>query len=137
MSIETTITLVLALVSLVGAGVTVITSLKKTPHENQQLDGDAANKYAQAAATVANENLRMAAKVGALEKRIDALEASNMTLEQTIEAERVRSRKFEDWAKRLSYQIRSLGQIPVPFEDEEPEEKPKPGARLAGGGALK
>ena len=134
---ETTVIVIAALVSVIGAVTTLIAAIRKTPHENMASDGDAANKYAQAAATVANENLRMSAKVGALEKRIEALEASNMTLEQTIEAERVRSRKFEDWAKRLSYQIRSLGQIPVPFEDEEPEEKPQPGARLAGGGALK
>ena len=109
---ENIITGILALVSLMGAGVTVITALRKTPHENLATDGDAANKYAQAAGLIATENLRMTVKIGELEKRIDALEAD-------IDYERIRSRKFEDWAKRLSYQIRSLGSVPVPFENDE------------------
>jgi hypothetical protein len=99
--------------------ISIITGLLKQPHENKSLDGNAANQYAQAAAAVAAENIKMTTKISGLEKRIDALESDNMTLKDTIEAERIRSRKFEDWAKRLSYQIRSLGSVPVPFENDE------------------
>ena len=115
MSIENLVTALLAFISLIGALVTIYVSLRKAPHENISLDGDAANKYAQAAKIIADENIKMAQKIGDLEKRIEALEAQ-------LQKEQLRSSKLENWAYRLTDQIKSLripGLTPVPLENSD------------------
>jgi hypothetical protein len=75
---------------------------KKAPLEGHALDAEAAGKYQRIAIDAADRLERLEKQVGELEKSLNLANA--------------RALKFEDWAKRLSGQVTSMGGVPVPFE---------------------
>jgi hypothetical protein len=98
------------IIAIIIAVSAAILSWRKAPNERRALDGDGAMKFEQAAASIAARNIE-------LMKRIEALERSVQELETSLAAEQERSRKFENWAQRLVYQIKMMGAgEPVPYE---------------------
>ena len=97
--------LVTSFVALLGAYL----AWRKTKPETRVLDGDAAESYQRIASQSAKRELELMAKIDVLEKRVDELAEQ---LEDAIK----RAEKFEDWARRLVHQVRSLGAVPVPLD---------------------
>jgi predicted nuclease with TOPRIM domain len=87
------------------AGVSLYIAWRKAPFESKHLDAQAAEKYQSIAVNAAD--------------RLDKLEAKVNELTQRAQAAEDRASKFENWAKRLSGQVVSMGGIPVLFEQSE------------------
>jgi hypothetical protein len=91
--------------TLLVAGVSLYIAWKKAPYESKNLDAAAAEKYQSIA-------VNAAARLDALEKQVTELSIRARAAEE-------RAAKFENYAKRLSGQVVSMGGIPVPFEPSE------------------
>jgi hypothetical protein len=76
----------------------------KMSSESRAITADAAEKFQQIANKAAD--------------RLDALESEMIQVRELLRQSELRAAKFENWAKRLSHQVHSLGYVPVPFEPE-------------------
>jgi hypothetical protein len=87
------------------AVVSLYIAWRKAPLESKNLDAAAAEKY-QAIAVNAAERLE------ALEKQVNDLAIKARAAEE-------RAARYENWARRLSGQVVSMGGTPVPLEPAE------------------
>ena len=90
-----------------------VLAYSKLPHEAKSLEGDAANKFAQAAGQVAGQNLTLQGRVEALEKRVDELERENVDLKAEVQELREENSSLREWADCLCGQIRESGKEPA------------------------
>lgn len=104
--------LVTAIIALIG----VVITWRKSKPESRVMDGDAAERYQRIASQSAKREIELMAKIDTLEKRVDELEAQ---LDTAI----LKADKFEEWARRLVHQVKSLGYDPVPLEPAKKEQE--------------
>jgi outer membrane murein-binding lipoprotein Lpp len=92
--------------------------------QTNSLDSSTAEKY-QAIADKASD------KIDKLQARLDKTETDMKAMREKLEAEvsalkaearsaNERAARFEDWAKRLVFQVRSLGAVPVELDPTRP-----------------
>jgi hypothetical protein len=108
--------------------------IQKTRSESAQANGEAAESFANTAQIYAKEVAAL--KIEMMEVRrqclaeIEAVRKESFVaksattlriedLERKFSAVESENKLLKDWTIRLSYQIRSFGQIPVPFESKE------------------
>jgi outer membrane murein-binding lipoprotein Lpp len=92
--------------------------------QTNSLDSSTAEKYQQIADKASD-------KIDKLQARLDKTEADMRTMKEKLEAEvyalkiearsaNERAERFENWAKRLVYQVRSMGGVPVELDPTRP-----------------
>jgi predicted nuclease with TOPRIM domain len=96
-----------------AALIVAVLAYSKLPHEAKSLEGDAANKFAQAAGQVAGQNLTLQGRVEALEKRVDELEKENVDLKAEVHELREENSSLRDWADCLCGQLKDAKIEPV------------------------
>ncbi len=99
------------IVTLIIAVAGAVLAWRKAPSERRSLDADAAEKYQQIAANAADREEE-------LKKRLLKLEAKVAEMEKQVKEANDRAIRFENYAKRLSYQVKALGHIPVPLDED-------------------
>jgi hypothetical protein len=110
--IDDLITLIVALGSLTLSYV----AYRKFKPEVQVLDADAATKYSDLVDKAAERESKYQMRIDALVIRVTQLETRQSELAEQVRDANRRADKFEGWAKRLTYQVQSLGGVPVPLE---------------------
>jgi predicted negative regulator of RcsB-dependent stress response len=103
-------------VTIVGLVIGAIAGWRKLRPEVQVLDADAATKYSDLVDKAAERESKYQMRIDALVIRVTQLEARQMELAEQVKDANRRADKFEGWAKRLTYQVQSLGGVPVPLE---------------------
>lgn len=96
-----------------AALIVAVMAYLKLPHEAKSLEGDAANKFAQAAGQVAGQNLTLQQRVEDLEKRVDELERENTELKAEVQELREENSSLKKWADQLCGQIKEAGKEPA------------------------
>jgi hypothetical protein len=141
MDTNTVIAIIGAILGTLTGGASLIKLWRMEKHEAKKLDaesiqneGSAAESYATAAALYAKEVASLKIELMGNQKRhMDemeifrskqasekaAMETRIIELGRKVEAMEIENKKLREWNIRLAYQIRSFGQIPVPFEVEE------------------
>ena len=120
------VSLIGSVVSVVGAGAAIYVLITKQPSDRRKTDSDSFAAIAEASesiasgAKVSNEFLRD--QIGELKKRDEEREKKLKEVEdRLITGEKINLEirreliAWQDWAKRLSHQVISLGGSPVPF----------------------
>jgi predicted nuclease with TOPRIM domain len=92
-----------------------IVTITKLPYETKALEGDAANKFAQAAGQIAGQNLTLQQRVENLEDRVTEVEQENGVLKKEVSELRDENNSLRDWAERLCAQVISLNGTPVNY----------------------
>jgi hypothetical protein len=121
------VSLIGSVVSVVGAGAAIYVLITKQPSERRKTDSDSFAAIADASESIAsgakisNEFLRD--QIGELKKRDKEREEKLKEVEdRLITGEKINLEirreliAWQDWAKRLSHQVVSLGGSPVPFK---------------------
>jgi predicted DNA-binding protein (UPF0251 family) len=83
-----------------------------------RLDADAAAKYGELVDRAAKRESEYQTRIDTLNARIVTVEAKQGELEIAVRAANYRAAKFEDWAKRLAFQVQSYGGVPVLLDPE-------------------
>ncbi len=96
----------------------VILAWYKAPIEGRRLHGETSNFSADAALKYQELASKAAEQIAAMQKRMELLESQVEHMEMQLETAQANATKFQDWAKRLSHQVHSLGGVPVPLETE-------------------
>jgi hypothetical protein len=120
------VSLIGSIVSVVGAGAAIYVLITKQPSDRRKTDSDSFAAIAEASesiasgAKVSNEFLRQ--QIDELKKRDeDRQKKLNEVEERQIVGDKINLEirreliAWQDWAKRLSHQVISLGGSPVPF----------------------
>ena len=107
------ITLIVAIVGVVGSISGILLSLRKYPHEAAGIDAETMKTYTEALKMQQERYDVLEAKFDAyraeIESRIDTLEEENDLL--------------KDWAERLVHQVQALGEVPVKIKPRKVKEK--------------
>lgn len=99
--------------------------------QTQQLDSSTAEKYQEIADKAAKTIQEMRKEIDEQQGKYEAGKKLLMARIATVEGEVIdlkaqlrqaneRASRFEDWAKRLVYQVRSMGGIPVDLDPTKP-----------------
>lgn len=108
-----TLALIIALIAAAPGVYAVWQQRKKIPLETSGLSADTAAKYQEIAR-------KSAERVDMMQTRLDLLETQVQALELQLRQANERAGRFEDWARRLTHQVRSLGGVPVELEPTRP-----------------
>jgi hypothetical protein len=122
--------IVTLIVSITALGGVVITWLKLKP-EGVVMDADAASKYGELVDRAAKRENEYQNRIDVLQARILSVEAKFGELQIEVRAANYRAERFEGWAKRLAFQVQSLGGVPVPIDPSEAETVPRPAVKKA------
>ena len=104
------------MIALIGSAVTVFINLRKARPEVQFLDADAATKYSDLVDRAAKREAEYQNRIDTLLSRMAQIEQKYSDLSDQVRTANQRADKFENWAKRLTYQVQSMGGVPVPLE---------------------
>jgi len=124
---ESYVSIIGGIVSIAGAIVTTYILIKKIPFDLRHTDSESTNSIAEASeslaksATVTNEFLRQQISEMIEREKRDHIELEVMRidldkLKKIQEAQSIEIAAWQDWAKRLSHQVVSLGGVPVAFK---------------------
>lgn len=95
---------------------------KKARPEIKKIESESASEYAAAAKASADavklytdELTGVRAELKELRKELDAKDAIITARDKVIMEQKTTIDDLKDWAERLTYQVKSRGEIPVPF----------------------
>lgn len=116
MDADTIIAIVIAVIAAAPGTIALIIAFRKAKPEISVLDADAAIKYSDLVDRAAKRESEYQSRIDSLNSRVAQVEAQYGELHEQVALANKRADKFEDWAKRLAFQVQSMGGVPVPFE---------------------
>lgn len=116
MDANTIVAIIIAIIAAAPGTIALFIAFRKAKPEMTVLDADAAIKYSDLVDRAAKRESEYQSRIDNLVHRIAEVEARYSELSQEVAMANKRSDKFEDWAKRLAFQVQSMGGVPVPFE---------------------
>ncbi len=116
MDANTIIAIVIAVIAAAPGTIALIIAFRKAKPEISVLDADAAIKYSDLVDRAAKRESEYQSRIDSLNSRVAQVEAQYGELREQVALANKRADKFEDWAKRLAWQVQSLGGVPVPLE---------------------
>lgn len=117
------ITLIVAIVGVLGSAFSLYLSMRKAPKELKRMDIDTGSQALQSterALKIAND---AAEQVQEVRMELEALTTRYIAMQTELDETKEDVLRYQDWAERLVHQVQSLGAEPVKIKPKRLKEK--------------